>query len=56
MRRPEYTDPVRRSELITSWGADYWMARTFTPQLRLAYANAGWFIYDLRPPHAADTQ
>jgi hypothetical protein len=48
LQQPEYRDPVKTSQLIASWGADYWMTRIYEPDLRLAHADAGWFIYDLR--------
>jgi len=48
LRTPEYSDSIRRTELMTSWGAEYWMTPTPAPQLQPIYANARWFVYDLR--------
>ena len=47
LRGPEYRDPVARSELFCSWGAQYWVTTKHTPDLRLVYSNSGWFVYFL---------
>lgn len=48
LRSPDYQDPIKRSKLIASWGADYWVTSDSVPGLLPAYAESGWFIYDLR--------
>ena len=50
---PEYSDPARRAELLSSWGGDYWVTKMKTPELRLAYADAGWYVYDIREQRKA---
>jgi hypothetical protein len=47
LNKPEFRDPVERSKLIASWGADYWVTTAYTPQLNLAYADSGWYVYAL---------
>jgi hypothetical protein len=47
LREPEYADTVAKSKLIASWGADYWVTRTYEPRLHLCYSDEGWFTYDL---------
>jgi hypothetical protein len=47
LREPAYADTVEKSKLIASWGADYWVTRTYEPRLHLCYSDEGWFTYDL---------
>jgi hypothetical protein len=47
LREPQYQDSVEKSKLIAGWGADYWVTKTYDPRLHLAFADAGWFVYDL---------
>jgi len=52
IRSPEYKDPLKQIELISSWGADYWVTNKSVSNLPVAYATPGWFIYDLRTSQA----
>ncbi len=48
-RKLEKDDPSRAAQLYAQWGADYWVTRIRAPELGLAFADAGWFVYALKP-------
>lgn len=48
LKNPEYKDPVEEGRLYFSWGADYWITQKEVGTLPLAYADSGWFVYDLK--------
>jgi len=49
LRDAQEHKPTEVPRLLASWGADYWVTRTVAQDVRLAYANSEWFVYDLRP-------
>lgn len=48
LRDPRYSDPVQRSGLLASWGADYWVTKIRTTALEQVHEDGNWYIYRLR--------